>query len=280
MDLKPCRFNAAFCTSLFLFCVSAVHAQQYPTKPIRILVGFAAGGPSDVGARTIAQKLTEKWGQPVIVDFRPGAAGNIATDMAAKAPADGYTLIAAAFAHAVNPALYAKLPFDATKDFTPVLLFASIANLLVVHPSIPARSVKELIALAKTRPDQLTIGSAGAGTSSHLSGELMKMMGGVKITTQNLKIQAVDAERGLLGGNGIVDAEHVRIYSIGPEDSPHRALARYVQRVAGVYVPSHTIRLMAREDRFGRDRRGLRGSGRRAHQPRRGVAGAQSFRDP
>ncbi len=182
MDLKPCRFNAAFCTSLFLFCVSAVHAQQYPTKPIRILVGFAAGGPSDVGARTIAQKLTEKWGQPVIVDFRPGAAGNIATDMAAKAPADGYTLIAAAFAHAVNPALYAKLPFDATKDFTPVLLFASIANLLVVHPSIPARSVKELIALAKTRPDQLTIGSAGAGTSSHLSGELMKMMGGVKIT--------------------------------------------------------------------------------------------------
>lgn len=157
-------------------------AQQYPTKPIRILVGFAAGGPSDVGARTIGQKLTEKWGQPVIVDFRPGAAGNIATDMAAKAPADGYTLIAAAFAHAVNPSLYSKLPFDATRDFAPVLLFASIGNLLVVHPSIPARSVKELIAFAKTKPDQLTIGSAGAGTSSHLSGELMKMMGGVKIT--------------------------------------------------------------------------------------------------
>ena len=161
---------------------SAASAQQYPAKPIRILVGFAAGGPSDVGARTIGQKLTEKWGQPVIVDFRPGAAGNIATDMAAKAPADGYTLIAAAFAHAVNPSLYAKLPFDATRDFAPVLMFASIANLLVVHPSIPARSVKELIAFAKTKPDQLTIGSAGSGTSSHLSGELMKIIGGVRIT--------------------------------------------------------------------------------------------------
>jgi tripartite-type tricarboxylate transporter receptor subunit TctC len=157
-------------------------AQPYPVKPIRLLVGFAAGGPSDVGARTIGQKLTERWGQPVIVDFRPGAARNIATDMAAKAPPDGYTLIAAAFAHAVNPALYSKLPFNAEKDFAPVLLFASVADLLVVHPSIPARSVKALIAFAKTRPDQLTIGSAGSGTSSQPSGELMKMMSGVRIT--------------------------------------------------------------------------------------------------
>ena len=180
--MKPFRLSAAACASLLIVGAPAALAQQYPVKPLRILVGCAAGGPSDVGARTIGQKLTEKWGQPVIVDFRPGAAGNIATDMAAKAPADGYTLIAAAFAHAVNPSLYARLPFDAAKDFTPVLLFASIANLLVVHPSIPARSVKELIAFAKTRPDQLTIGSAGSGTSSHLSGELMKMMGGLKIT--------------------------------------------------------------------------------------------------
>ncbi len=161
----------------------SAHAQQtYPIKPIRLLVGFAAGGPSDVGARTIAQKLNEKWGQPVIVDFRPGAAGNIATEMLAKSPADGYTLIAAAFAHAVNPSLYSKLPFNAEKDFAPVLMFASIANLLVAHPSLPARSVKELIALAKSRPEQLTVGSAGSGTSSHLSGELLKMMGGIQLT--------------------------------------------------------------------------------------------------
>ena len=156
--------------------------QAYPTKPIRILVGFAAGGPSDVAARTIGQKLTEKWGQQVIVDIRPGAAGNIATELAAKSPPDGYTLLEPAFAHAVNPVLYSKLPFDAAKDFAPILLFASIANLLVVHPSIPATSVKELLAFAKTRPNQLTFGSAGSGTASHFAGELMNMMGGLKVT--------------------------------------------------------------------------------------------------
>ena len=184
MRLKRILMGTALLTagSVCAQPASTGSGQAYPAKPIRILVGFAAGGPSDVGARTVGQKLTEKWGQPVIVDFRPGAAGNIATEMAAKAPADGYTLIAAAFAHAVNPSLYSKLPFDAAKDFTPVLMFASIANLLAVHPSIPARSVKELIAFAKTRPDQLTIGSAGSGTSSHLSGELLKMMAGIKMT--------------------------------------------------------------------------------------------------
>src|SRR6185503_2326288 len=135
---------------LLLAAATSGFAQQYPVKPIRILVGFAPGGPSDVAARTIGQKLTEKWGQQVIVDIRPGASGNIATEIAAKAPADGYTLLEPAFAHAVNPVLYQKLPFDALKDFAPILLFASIANLLVVHPSIPAHTVKELIAFAKT----------------------------------------------------------------------------------------------------------------------------------
>ncbi len=157
-------------------------AQQYPAKPIRLLVGFAAGGPSDVAARTIAQKLTEKWRQQVIVDIRPGAGGNIATEIAAKAPADGYTLLEPAFAHAVNPILYPNLPFDAVKDFAPILLFASIANLLVVHPSIPVHSVQELIAFAKARPNQLVYGSAGSGTASHFAGELLNMMGGIKVT--------------------------------------------------------------------------------------------------
>jgi tripartite-type tricarboxylate transporter receptor subunit TctC len=165
-----------------VLCVPVTLAQQYPSKPIRLLVGFAAGGPSDVAARTIAQKLHEKWGQQVIVDIRPGAGGNIATDIAAKAPADGYTLLEPAFAHAVNPLLYPKLPFDAVRDFAPILLFASIANLLVVHPSVPVHSVKELIAFAKTRPNQLTYGSAGSGTASHFAGELLNMMGGIKVT--------------------------------------------------------------------------------------------------
>jgi tripartite-type tricarboxylate transporter receptor subunit TctC len=168
--------------AIAMLMAACVQAQQYPAKPIRLLVGFAPGGPSDVSSRTIAQKLNEKWGQPVIVDFRPGAAGNIATELAAKAPPDGYTLLSAAFAHAVNPSLYSKLPFNAEKDFAPILMFASVSNLLVAHPSLPVRSVKDLIALAKSRPEQLTVGSAGNGTSSHLSGELLKMMAGIKLT--------------------------------------------------------------------------------------------------
>ena len=180
--MKTFLYCAVPCAVLLMANAPCALAQQYPTKPIRLLVGFAAGGPSDVAARTIAQKLTEKWGQQVIVDIRPGAGGNIATEIAAKAPADGYTLIEPAFAHAVNPILYPKLPFDAVKDFAPILLFASIANLLVVHPSIPVHSVQELIAFAKARPNQLVYGSAGSGTASHFAGELLNVMGGIKVT--------------------------------------------------------------------------------------------------
>ena len=125
------------------------------------MVPFPAGTSNDIVGRLLTDQLTRKWGQQVIVDIRPGASGNIATEIVAKAPADGYTLLEPAFAHAVNPFLYSKLPFDATKDFAPVLLFASIANVLVIHPSIPANSVKELIAIAKAHPGQvhLTVGA-------------------------------------------------------------------------------------------------------------------------
>jgi tripartite-type tricarboxylate transporter receptor subunit TctC len=183
----------------FLFFSAGACAQQYPSKPIRLVVGFAAGGPSDVAARTIAQKLTEKWGQQVIVDIRPGAGGNIATEIVAKAPADGYTLLEPAFAHAANPFLYSKLPFDAVKDFAPVLLFASIANVLVIHPSLPVHSVKELIAFAKAHPGQLTMGSSGNGTASHLASELMNYMAGIKTTHVPYKGLA-PAHTDLMGG--------------------------------------------------------------------------------
>jgi len=176
------RYTKILSIAVLLTIAAGAYAQQYPSKPIRLVVGFAAGGPSDVSARTIAQKLTEKWGQPVIVDIRPGASGNIAAEIVAKAPPDGYTLLEPAFAHAVNPFLYSKLPFDTVKDFAPILMYASIANLLVVHPSVPASSVTELIAFAKAHPGEITVGSAGNGTSSHLAVELLNMMGGIKTT--------------------------------------------------------------------------------------------------
>jgi tripartite-type tricarboxylate transporter receptor subunit TctC len=155
---------------------------QYPSKPLHILVGFPPGGNSDFVARAVARGLGELWGQQVIVDNRPGAGGNIAAEMVAKAPADGHTLLLGVFAHAVNPSLYGgKLPFDALKDFTPVVLCASSANILVVHPSLPVKSVKELVALAKGKPGAVTYASAGNGTASHLAGELLKMLTGIDI---------------------------------------------------------------------------------------------------
>jgi len=179
--------------------VPAALAQGYPAKPIRIVVGFAAGGPTDLAARLIAQKLTAKWGQQVVVDVRPGAGGNIAAEIVARSAPDGYTLLLPAFAHAVNPTLFRKLPFDTLKDFAPVALFASAANILATHPSVPATSLKELIALAKARPGQLTFGSAGNGTASHLAGELLNMMAGIRITHVPYKGSA-PASTDLLGG--------------------------------------------------------------------------------
>jgi tripartite-type tricarboxylate transporter receptor subunit TctC len=172
---------AAALSATLALSAPSLDAQPYPSKPIRIVVGFAAGGPTDVGARTIGQKLTESWGQPVIVDIRAGASGNIAAEFVAKSPPDGYTLLLTVFAHGVNPSLHPKLPYDAIKDFAPIIHYATIANLLVVHPSIPARTVKELIAVARSRPGELTSGSAGVGTSSHLSLVLLNSFAGTKI---------------------------------------------------------------------------------------------------
>ena len=180
--LRMRRAALALALGVGLLAAEDVPAQLYPVKPIRIVVGFAAGGPTDIGARTIGQKLTESWGQQVIVDIRAGASGNIAAEHVAKSPPDGYTLLLAVFAHAVNPSLHAKLPFDAVKSFAPIIQYASIANLLVVHPSIPAKTVKDLLALARARPGELTSGSAGIGTSSHLSIELMALMAGARVT--------------------------------------------------------------------------------------------------
>lgn len=161
---------------------SAASAQTYPTKPVRLVVGFAPGGSTDVTARIVAQKLSEAWKQQVIVDNRSGAGGNIGAEAVAKAPPDGYTLlIATTGVMAINHRLYRNLPFDAVRDFAPVTQIGALPLILIVHPSLPARSVKELIAIAKARPGQLSYASSGVGSATHMTTELFRMMAGVDI---------------------------------------------------------------------------------------------------
>lgn len=159
-----------------LLTTSAAVAQTFPTKPIRFIVPSSAGGGNDYLARLFGAKITENWGQQVLVDLRPGAAGILGSEIVAKAPPDGHTILIVATGYGLNPSLYAKLPYDTIEDFARINLLAFSPNVLVVHPSLPVKSVKELIALAKSRPGDLNYASSGAGTGGHLSIELMKYM--------------------------------------------------------------------------------------------------------
>ena len=161
----------------------ATGQSTYPTRPVRLVVPFPAGGTTDIIARATAQKLSEAWGQQVIVDNRPGAGGNVGSELVAKSAPDGYTLLMGTVGtHAINPSLYAKMPYDHVKDFVPVILVAGVPNVLVVNPELPVKSVPELIAYAKANPGKLNFASSGNGTSIHLSGELFKAMTGVQMT--------------------------------------------------------------------------------------------------
>ena len=154
-------------------------AQQWPAKPVRLLIPYPPGGSNEILARPIAQKLTELWGRAVVLDFRPGAGGSIATEATAKAAPDGYTIIMVSAAHAINQSLYAKLPYDALRDFAPVTIAASLPLIVVTPPSVPANSIKELIALGKAKPNSINFASAGSGNTSHLAGELFKSVAGI-----------------------------------------------------------------------------------------------------
>ena len=173
--------------SLFLLLgvvfASCVGAQAYPSKPLRMMVPFPPGGTADVLARHLAAKLSEGLGQPLIVDNRPGAAGNLASELAAKAPNDGYNLFFGTIGThgGINAALYPKVPFDAFRDFEPIALAHLLPNVVIVHPDLPAKTLAELIALIKKEPDKYTFASSGNGGISHLSGELMKQMAGIRI---------------------------------------------------------------------------------------------------
>ena len=168
-----------------LVAAAAAHAQDanYPNRPVRIIVPFAAGGPPDVISRIVAQKLSERWGQQVYVENHPGAGGNTGTATAARAAPDGYTLYMMSTGFMVNPSLYAKVPYDPIKDFAPVTLAAVSPNVLFVHPSVPARSVKELIDLIKSSPGKYSYAQPSTGSTPHLSGELLKLQYGLDLVT-------------------------------------------------------------------------------------------------
>lgn len=157
------------------------HAQSYPTKPVRVLVGFAPGGGIDIVARLYAQRLTDALGQSFIVDNRPGAGGTIATDALAKSPPDGHTLIMVSVTHSINATLYSKLPYDTIKSFTPVTPVALLADVIAVHPSVPVKSLRELINLAKAKPGDVSYAHAGNGTLMHVGMELFLSMADVKM---------------------------------------------------------------------------------------------------
>ena len=234
--------NLAFTIAWVLASVTqALHAQSYPVKPIRFVVPFPAGGATDVVARAIGQKLNESMGQLIIVDNRPGAGGNIGAELVATALGDGYTLLVCSPAEvAINVSLYKKMPYDPVKDFAPVTLATSAPLVLVVPPTLPVRSVKDLIALARSRPGQLTYASSGSGGPQHLAGELFKMMAQIDMVHVPYKGGA-PAITDLLGG-------HVQLFFAGlPPALPHiranklRALAVTSEKRTQILPSAPTI---------------------------------------
>ncbi len=177
------RLFRAFVIAAGTLAATHANAQTYPAKQVRIVVGFVPGGGSDFIARLVSAKLTDVFGRPVIVENRPGAGAAIATELVAKAPADGYTLLlASAGPFGIIPALSPKTPYDALKDFDPITLVVIMPFVTTVHPSLPVKNIKELITLARARPGQLNFGSPGHGTTNHLSGEMLKMMAKIDLT--------------------------------------------------------------------------------------------------
>ena len=205
--------------ALVLACGFA-HAQAYPARSVRVIVPFPPGGSTDILARTMGVKLTEAWGQQVIVDNRPGAGGIIGTELGARAARDGYTLLMGSGAPlTIVPSLYEKLPYDPQKDFAPITGVATVPNVLALHPSVPAKSVKELIALAKAKPGLFTFSSNGSGAPGHLAGELFKSMTGVEMTHVPFKGASPAT-------TAVVSGEVTMIFTTTPPVLPHAKSGR------------------------------------------------------
>ena len=225
----------------------ALCAQAYPVKPLRMVVPFAPGGGTDVIARYLAAGMSESMGRQVVVDNRGGANGIIGTEIVARAPADGYTLLFVSSPHSVNPSLY-KLTFDTLRDFAPIAMVATSPYVLVVHPSLPARNVKELIALAKQRPDQITYGSGGSGSSAHLAAELFNQMAGVKLREIPYKgagpalLATLSGESSLVFGNALTVKPHIesgRLRALGTASAKRSPSSPDLPTIAESGVPGY-----------------------------------------
>jgi tripartite-type tricarboxylate transporter receptor subunit TctC len=234
----------------FLFCAQA-YAQNFPTRPIRVVVTSPAGGSNDIINRTLAAKLTEYLGQPVVIDNKPGASGFVAAESVAKAAPDGHTLLAATEATLVtNPLFFAKVPYDAQRDFTPVTIAVEIDYVLLVHPSVPARSVHELIALAKAQPGRLNYASSGNGSSFHLGMELFKRLAGVDMVHVPFKGSALSVNAMLAGEvqvmlngtvNGLPLAKSGKLRALAVTGAKRSPLAPELPTVAESGLPGYEM---------------------------------------
>lgn len=244
------RVLTAIGAAMLLFAAADGAAQQYPAKAIRLIMPYPAGGSTDIVGRLVAERLTGSLGQSVFVDNRPGASAQIGTEAAARAPADGYTLLMATSTNAINHVLNPKLPYDFSRDFQPVALVAKAAQLLVVHPSVPARSVREFIAFAKSRPGELSYSSSGVGTSGHLAMAAFARETGLSMIHVPYKGNA-PALNDLLGGqvaagfaNVVSVFPHVltkRLAALGVSSAKRSALAPEVPTIAELGFPGFDV---------------------------------------
>ena len=202
--MNKIKYLSAFAGALLIAQPAFAQTPNWPARTVRIIVPYAAGGNTDFTARSMAVKLTEMWGQQIIVDNRPGGATNIGSEVAAKAVPDGYTLFMGGASNAVNMSLFAKPPYDTLRDFAPIVLCVQGANLFAVHPSVPAKNLKELIALAKRQPGKLNFASSGIGSSNQMAGELLKVTAGINIVHIPYKGNAPAIVDGISGNVEIV----------------------------------------------------------------------------
>jgi tripartite-type tricarboxylate transporter receptor subunit TctC len=249
-SLRSVRFSIIALLSCAAGLAYAQDAQQYPSKPVRFIIGFAPGGFTDLMARLLAIRLSEMWGQQVIPDNRPGGGSIIATEIVAKAPPDGYTLLMMTDNHVTNPSLFKSLPYDSEKHFAPVTLAALAPFMLLIHPSLPAKSVKDLVALAKARPGELAFGSGGIGGPGHLAGEMLNTLAKVRMVHVPYKggaLAMVDLQAGnvqLYFGNVPTSLPHVqsgRVRALAVTTAKRAAVAPEYPTVAEAGVPGFEL---------------------------------------